>query len=159
MQTRKQTTQPKLKTEKDDALMGNKILIKLFCPVSLYVFMHYDLLLWLVSLGHHDFHKLFIVDLPITIHIGLTDHLIDFLICQLLPKICHDMPELSSRDEAILVLVEHSEGLLELLLRISVLHLAGHQIKELRKVNGPISVSINLIYHVLELCFSWVLPQ
>uniref|UniRef100_A0A2P2LAT0 Calmodulin n=1 Tax=Rhizophora mucronata TaxID=61149 RepID=A0A2P2LAT0_RHIMU len=111
------------------------------------------------SLGHHDFDKLFIVDLPITIHISLTDHLINFLISQLLPKICHDMTELSSGDEAILVLVKNPESFLELLLRISVLHLAGHQIKKLWKVDGSIPICIDLIDHVLELCFSWVLTQ
>ena len=62
------------------------------------------------SLGHHDFDELLIVDLSITIDVGLADHLINLLIGQLLPKICHDMAELSCRDETILILVKHQSA-------------------------------------------------
>ncbi|KAL8172218.1 hypothetical protein V2J09_024022 [Rumex salicifolius] len=56
------------------------------------------------SLGHHDLDKLIIIDLAITIHISLPDHLINFLICELLAQVGHHMTEFSSRDESILTL-------------------------------------------------------
>ena len=38
---------------------------------------------WHGSFGHHHLHKLLIVDLTVAIHVGFTDHLIDFLISKL----------------------------------------------------------------------------
>lgn len=39
------------------------------------------------------------------------------------------------------------------------LHLSGHQVEELWEVNGPITISIHLIDHVLQLSFSGILTQ
>lgn len=55
-----------------------------------------------------------------------------------------DSPKLSSRDEAVSVLVEDLEGLLDLLLRVNVAHLSRHHRQELGKVNLAVSVSVNL---------------
>merc|ERR1711936_87741 len=57
------------------------------------------------------------------------------------------------------VLVEDAEGLLKLLLGVSVLHLAGHQRAELREVNGAVAISIDLVDHVLELSLGRVLAE
>jgi hypothetical protein len=103
------------------------------------------------SLGHHDLNKFLVVDLAITIDISLTDHLVNFLVGQLLPK-------LSSRDETVLVLVKDTEGLLQFLLGISV-HLPCHEVQELREINGPVAISINLVDHVLHLCLRRVLAK
>nr|ACR33849.1 unknown [Zea mays] len=111
------------------------------------------------SLGHHDLDELLVVDLAVAVNIGLTDHLVDLLVSQLLAEVGHDMAELSSRDETILVLVEDAKGLLKLLLGVGVLHLPCHQVQELWEVNGPIAISINLVDHVLQLCFSGVLAK
>ncbi|KAK8957619.1 hypothetical protein KSP39_PZI001215 [Platanthera zijinensis] len=110
-------------------------------------------------LGHHEFDKLLVVDLSITINISFADHLINLLICQLLSKVCHDMAKLGSRDEPILILVKHPEGLLELLLRVCILHFAGHEVEEFWEVNCPIAICIHFINHVLQLRFSWILTQ
>ena len=50
----------------------------------------------LPSLLHHHLDELLIVDLAITVHISLPDHLVHLLICQLLPQIRHHMPQLQS---------------------------------------------------------------
>ena len=63
----------------------------------------------------------------------------------------------SSRDEAVAVLIEHLESLLDLLSRVSVLHLTSHHGQELREVNGTVAISIDLVHHVLQLCLSGVL--
>ncbi|CAA7393008.1 unnamed protein product [Spirodela intermedia] len=47
------------------------------------------------------------------------------------------MTELGGGDEPVLVLVEDPEGLLQLLLRVGVLHLPRHQIQKLWKVDRP----------------------
>lgn len=45
-----------------------------------------------------------IVDLPITIDVSLSDHLIHFLIRQLLPQVGHHVPQLRCADVPIPVL-------------------------------------------------------
>merc|ERR1711879_680753 len=99
-------------------------------------------------LSHHDLDELFIVDLAITVNVGLAEHLVNLLISQLLTKVGHDVAQLGSGDKAIAVLVKHAEGFLELLLGICVLHLASHQGAEFRKVDGAIAIGINLVDHV-----------
>ncbi|KAJ0494400.1 hypothetical protein HanIR_Chr12g0597021 [Helianthus annuus] len=69
------------------------------------------------------------------------------------------MTKLSGRNEAILVLVEDTESLLKLLLRVSVLHLPCHEIKEFREINGTVSISINLVDHVLQVSLCGVLSK
>ena len=49
------------------------------------------------------------------------------------------------------------EGLDELLLGVGILHLTGHQGQELREVNGTVTISIDLVDHVLQLSFRRVL--
>ncbi len=46
----------------------------------------------------------FVVDLTISIDVGLSDHLVHFLIRQLLAQVGHDVPQLRGRDEAVAVL-------------------------------------------------------
>jgi len=46
------------------------------------------------------------INSSITILIGLSDHLIDLIIRQLLTNGCHNMAKLSSRDEAVVVTIE-----------------------------------------------------
>lgn len=46
------------------------------------------------------------VDAAVTILIGLTDHLIHFIIGELLSNGSHDVTKLSSRDETVVVTVE-----------------------------------------------------
>jgi len=56
------------------------------------------------------------VDSAITILISLSDHLINLIICQLLTNGCHDMTELSSGDESVVITIEdlsHQHPLLE----------------------------------------------
>merc|ERR1711924_206524 len=110
-------------------------------------------------LGHHDLDELLVVDLAVTVNIGLADHLVDLLVGQLLAEVGHDVAELSRGDEAVAVLVEHAEGLLELLLGVGVLHLARHQGAELGEVNGAVAVSVDLVDHVLKLGLGGVLAQ
>jgi hypothetical protein len=50
------------------------------------------------------------VDSSITILISLSDHLINLIICQLLANGCHDMTELSSRNESVVITIEDLSG-------------------------------------------------
>merc|ERR1711934_1175271 len=63
-------------------------------------------------LGHHDLDKLIVVNLAVTIDVGLPNHLVDFLVSELLAQVSHDVTELGGGDEAVAVLVEHLESLL-----------------------------------------------
>jgi hypothetical protein len=46
------------------------------------------------------------INSSVTILISLADHLIDFLVGQLLANGCHDMAKLGSGDEAVVIAVE-----------------------------------------------------
>merc|ERR1711865_848938 len=69
------------------------------------------------------------------------------------------MTKLGGGDETVAILIEHLEGLLDLLLGVGVLHLASHQVEELWEIDGARTISINLVDHVLELSFSRVLAK
>ncbi|KAL9273285.1 hypothetical protein AKJ16_DCAP09418 [Drosera capensis] len=109
------------------------------------------------SLCHHHLGKLLVIDLSITIDIGLTNHFINFFISQLLAQIRHHVPQFSSRDETILVLVKNPESFLELLFGVRVFHLPGHKVQELWEVDGAITISIDFVYHVLKFSLGRVL--
>ena len=53
----------------------------------------------------------FIIDLAISINVGHSDHLIHFLICQLLPQVRHDVTQLGSANIAIPILGVGEKGL------------------------------------------------
>ncbi len=57
-------------------------------------------------LGHHHLDEFFVVDLTVTVNIGFTDQLIDFVIGQLFTEVGHDVTQLSSGDETIAVTIE-----------------------------------------------------
>ena len=57
-------------------------------------------------LGHHHLDELLVVDLTITIDIGFTDHLIDFLIGQFLTEVGHDVTKFRGGDETIAITIE-----------------------------------------------------
>ncbi len=54
--------------------------------------------------------RTFVVDLPVAVDVGLADHLVHFLVSQLLAQVRHHVPQLGRRDEAVPVLVEHPAG-------------------------------------------------
>merc|ERR1712007_407327 len=58
------------------------------------------------SLGHHHLDEFLVIDLTVPIDVCLTDHLIDFLICELLTEIGHHVAELGRADEAIAIAIK-----------------------------------------------------
>eukprot|EP00968_Pinguiococcus_pyrenoidosus_P015250 scaffold1398_cov259-Pinguiococcus_pyrenoidosus.AAC.7 len=62
---------------------------------------------WLGTHRHHHLHELFVVDLAVAVDVCLADHLVDFLVCELLAEVGHDVAELRRGDEAVAILVEH----------------------------------------------------
>lgn len=139
-------------------------------------------------LCHHHFDKFVVIHLTVTVVVCLTDHLIDFLVCQLLAKICHDMSQLrhhkfktkrlcvlcnlGGRDETVAVFIKHLEGFPQLFFVVTILsrywrhfkdrhdlHLLCHEAEELGKIDDSVSVRVDFVYHFLKLCFRWVLPQ
>merc|ERR1740123_284322 len=100
------------------------------------------------SLCHHHLYELLVIDLAIPVYVCLADHLIDLLICELLPKIGHHMAELGRTDEAIAVAIEDLERFDQLLLCVCILHLPCHQRQELWKIDRAVPVGVDLIDHV-----------
>merc|ERR1712060_783057 len=79
------------------------------------------------SLCHHHLDEFLVIDLAITINVGLPNHLIDFLIGKLLAQVRHHMTELRRADEPVPITIEDLEGFDELLFCVCVFHLASHQ--------------------------------
>ena len=50
-------------------------------------------------------------------------HLVDLFVRELLAEVCHDVAQLCGTDEAVAIAVKHLEGLDQLFLRVSILHL------------------------------------
>ena len=74
-------------------------------------------------------------------------------------EVGHDVPQLGRADVTIPVLVEGLEGLFDLLITTCITHLPSHHVQELGKVDGAVSVGINLVDHVPELTLRGVLSQ
>lgn len=64
-----------------------------------------DILLW----GHHG-DKFFVVDLAVAVDVSFADHLVDFLVGQLLAQVRHHVSKLGGGDVAVSVLVKYSES-------------------------------------------------
>merc|ERR1719478_472285 len=110
-------------------------------------------------LRHHHFHKFLVVDLAIAVDVRFSDHFIHLLVRQLLTQIGHNMAKLSRANESIAISIEYLERLDQLLLGVSVLHLSGHQTKELWEVNGSITIGVDLVDHILEFGLGGILTQ
>lgn len=118
-----------------------------------------------------------VVDLAVSINVCFPNHLIDFRVREFLSceagvclvrrseataqrtKVRHDMTQLGSADVPITVLIEHLEGLLDLLLAIRIAHLACHHCEEFGEIDRAVAVRVDFVNHVLELSFRRVLPQ
>ena len=70
------------------------------------------------------------INAAITVLVSLPDHLIDLVVGQLLANGGHDVAQLSGGNEAVVVTVKDLESFPDLLLRVGILHLAGHHGKE-----------------------------
>lgn len=74
------------------------------------------------STSHHHADEFVIVDVSISVDVGLPDHLVHFLLRQLLPQVRHHVPQLRRRNQPVSVPVENLESLDQLLFSIGVLH-------------------------------------
>ena len=81
----------------------------------------------------------FIIDLPISINVCFSDHLINFLICKFLSQVCHHMSQLSSTNETISIFVKHSESFSDFFFTVSILHFPCHHGKKFREINCSIT--------------------
>ncbi len=85
------------------------------------------------------------VNSSIAILIGFSDHLIDLIISQLLANGCHDMTELSRRDETIVITVENLSGNISL----AYFALKNHKVKIRLTLNASLissSESVSFIF-------------
>lgn len=69
------------------------------------------------------------------------------------------MPQLRRADITVPILIKHLERLLDLLLRIGIAHLPRHHGEELWEIDGAVTVGVDLVDHVLKLCFGGVLAE
>ena len=74
-------------------------------------------------------------------------------------EVGHDVPQLGRADETVPVPVKDLKGLSDLRFTIHAIGLPSHHSQELGKVDGAVSVGINLVDHVLELSLCEVPSQ
>ena len=77
----------------------------------------------------------------------------------LFTKVGHHMSKLSSRDEAVALLVEDFEGLTNLFLTLGVLHFPCHHGQKFGKIDCAVPVCVYLLYHFSQFGLSWVLSK
>merc|ERR1719263_3435 len=83
-----------------------------------------------VALLLHDAVELVEVDLAITITVGLVDHVLEFLVVDVLAKLLSHAGEVAEGDLVGVVVIEELEDLLDVLAGVLLAHLAGHHLKE-----------------------------
>uniref|UniRef100_A0A8R7QCM5 Uncharacterized protein n=1 Tax=Triticum urartu TaxID=4572 RepID=A0A8R7QCM5_TRIUA len=113
-------------------------------------------MLLLVGVGeHHHPDELVEVDEAVAVEVGLLDHPVHLLVGELLAEADHDVAQLGLGDVAVVVLVEHPEGLPELLLGVGGVRvgvgLAGHERQELGELDGAVAVGVHVAHHVPQL--------
>ena len=89
----------------------------------------------------HELNEGGVVDQAVLVGVGLLDHLLQLLLGELLAEVCHNVPQLSHREEALAVLVKHLEGLPHLLIRWVGFQGTGGVLGELVKGQGRTSLS------------------
>merc|ERR1712196_135635 len=96
-----------------------------------------------VALLLHDAVELVNVDLTITITVSLVDHVLEFLIIDVLTELLSNTSKVAEGDLVGVVIVEELEVLLA--------HLASHHGEELSKLDGAVAVVVDIGNHLLEL--------
>ena len=103
--------------------------------------------------NHPD--KVLVVDRAI---VDLAEHVLDLLVGELHTEVGrHDLTKLVSGNETVAIAVEGPEVLNELLVRKDRGHLTGHQNKELREIDGSVTVLILVVDQLLKFVGSRVL--
>ena len=95
-----------------------------------------------VSTHHHP--ELAVVDLPVPVLVHRPDHLVDLLVRHLARQVGQDELELLRGDATLVVLAEHPERLLQLVLGVRVAQLLVHHEAELRKLKKTGSINVHL---------------
>merc|ERR1711918_10593 len=79
----------------------------------------------------HDAEELVLVDLAITITVGLVNHLLELLVGHVLTELLGNTLQVLEANLAGLVIVEEAEHLDDLLAGVTVAHASGHHVEEL----------------------------
>merc|ERR1711976_381614 len=103
------------------------------------------------STALHDAEELVLVDLAITITVGLVNHLLELLIGHVLAELLCDTLEVLEGDLASLIVVEETEHLDDLLAGVAVTHASGHHVEELVEVDGAGAVFVDVVDHATDL--------
>merc|ERR1712176_712658 len=104
-----------------------------------------------VALLLHDAVELVNVDLTITITVSLVDHVLEFLIIDVLTELLSNTSKVAEGDLVGVVVVEELEHLLDVLAGVLLTHLSSHHHEELCEFDGAIAVVVNVSDHLLQL--------
>merc|ERR1712196_396440 len=102
-----------------------------------------------VALLLHDAVEL--VDVDLTITVSLVDHVLEFLIIDVLTELLSNTSKVAEGDLVGVVIVEELEHLLDILTGVLLTHLASHHGEELSKLDGAVAVVVDVGDHLLEL--------
>merc|ERR1719465_153279 len=104
-----------------------------------------------VALLLHDAVELINVDLTITVTVGLVDHVLELLIIDVLTELLSNTGEVAEGDLVGVVIVKQLEHLLDVLASVLLTHLASHHLEELSKLDGAVTVVVDVGDHLLKL--------
>merc|ERR1712179_518700 len=86
-----------------------------------------------------------------SVTVGLVDHVLELLIIDVLTELLSNTGEVAEGDLVGVVVIKQLEHLLDVLAGVLLTHLASHHLEELSKLDGAVTVVVDVSNHLLEL--------
>merc|ERR1719342_1670758 len=100
-----------------------------------------------------DAEELFFVDFPVAITVGFVNHLLQLFVGHAFAQLFGNAFQVFEADFSSLVIVEETESLEDLVLRVAVQDLVRHHLQELLVANGATAIIVHIGNHLLDLLF------
>merc|ERR1719329_1549612 len=99
----------------------------------------------------HDTKEFLLIHLSVAVAVSLVDHFLQLLVGHALTKLLGNTLEVLESDLAGLIIVEKTEGLQNLILRVAIEDLVSHHLQEFFVADGATSIVIHVRNHLLNL--------
>merc|ERR1712179_363527 len=86
-----------------------------------------------------------------SVTVGLVDHVLELLIIDVLTELLSNTGEVAEGDLVGVVVIKQLEHLLDVLAGVLLTHLGSHHLEELSKLDGAVTVVVDVSNHLLEL--------
>merc|ERR1719263_248150 len=98
----------------------------------------------------HDAEEFVLVDLAVTIAIGLVNHLLELFVGHVLTELLGDTLQILEGNLAGLIIIEEAEHLDDLLAGVAVTHASSHHVEELVEIDGAGAIFVDVVDHATD---------